>query len=438
MTGPQRNAGHRVRAVALRVTRAAQHRGAGLQAVLNRELTAHQTLSPQDKHLITELSYGYLRMKGRLDAVLSWNLSGNSRKLPPAYLNALGLAVYELLYLDRIPPYATLDVTVQRIKAVWGKGLAGLANALLRKILSKQADLQRMEYYQDRSADALEWLSSYYSCPAWLIRILLNSLGREQTETVLRQSLRPPMLGIRVNQTQPGAKALFERLQAEANPLIARFPALGFRRTPEHIHRDESKGLCSRQSLAAQTALSSLSPCEWVRPVWDACCGFGGKTCQLLETGLDPVWASDRSVTKVQACRREIRRLALPETVLLCADATHPPPLSLSPGTVLLDVPCSGLGVLNRRPDIKWKHSPSTILELRQLQADLLRSACDATKSRGQIVYLTCTLNKEENTETIRRILKEYPEKILLEHEYATPVDSLMGEYFYAAVLRKR
>ena len=438
MTGPPRKAGHRVRAVALTVTSAAQHRGASLQAVLNRELTALQTLSPQDKHLITELSYGYLRMKGRIDAVISWNLSGNKRKLPPPYLNALGLAVYELLFLDRIPPYATLDVTVQRIKAVWGKGLAGLANALLRKILSKQADLQQMEYYQDRSADRLGWLSSYYSCPPWLIQILLNSLGQEKTEIVLRQSLRAPLLGIRVNQTQPGAKALFDRLQTEADPLIAQFPGLGFHKTPDHIHCYETKGLCSRQSLAAQTALSSLHPSEWARPVWDACCGFGGKTCQLLETGLDPVWASDRSCTKVQACRREIRRLALPETSLLCTDASKPPPLNRSPATVLLDVPCSGFGVLNRRPDIKWKHSPSTILDLRHLQAEMLRSACDATKSRGQIVYLTCTLNSQENTETIQRILKEYPEKILLEHEYATPVDSLMGEYFYAAVLRKR
>ena len=438
MTGLAQKAGHRVRAVALKVTLAAQHKGTGLQAVLNRELTAHQNLSPQDKHLITELSYGYLRLKGRIATILSGHLTGKSSKLPPQYLNALGLAVYELLFLDRIPPYATLDVTVQRIKTVWGKQLAGLANALLRKILSQKADLARIEYYQERSADRTGFLSCFYSCPPWLVHILFNSLGQEKTEIVLRQSLRPPLVGIRVNRTHPDAVEFFHRLQAQADPLVARFPGLCFRKSPEHIDRYESTGLCSRQSLAAQTALRSLHPLEWPRPVWDACCGFGGKTGQLLETGLHPVWAGDRSFKKVRSCRQEIQRLALPEPLLLCADATHRAPLRRSPGTVLLDVPCSGLGVLNRRPDIKWKQSPAAVLDLRHRQAKMLRSACEAITTGGLIVYLTCTVNSLENRETIRSFLKQCPEKFDLEQEYTTPFDTDLGEYFYAAVMRKR
>ncbi len=437
MTAPPKKKGHKARDAALQVAFAAQHKGLSLQAALNQELS-RQELSPRDRPLITELSYGYLRLKGRIAYILSRYCPGASSKLPPRYLEALGLAVYELLFLDTIPHYATLDVTVQRIKKYWGKQLAGLANALLRRILAQKAELGQFEFYQESPVDLEIFLSRYYSCPQWLVQIFLDSLGPEKAETVLKQSLHSPPVGVRINRTHSKAHDLFRRLRFHDEPLTASFPVLSFRKSPEHIAWYERRGLCSRQSPAAQEALSSLQPLEWPRPVWDACCGFGGKTCQLLESGLSPIWAGDRSPGKVQSCRREIQRLALPEVPLLCADATHKAPFSRPPGTVLLDAPCSGLGVLSRRPDIKWKQSPAAVRDLMRIQAELLRSACETINSGGQIVYLTCTLNNDENRGLIASFSERYHKKIDLVQEYETPFETAIGEYFYAAVLRKK
>jgi 16S rRNA (cytosine967-C5)-methyltransferase len=196
----------------------------------------------------------------------------------------------------------------------------------------------------------------------------------------------------------------------------------------------QALGALSRGSFAARRALLALEPASWAArwpgPVWDACSGRGGKARVLRELGLD-VRASDPHRGRIRALRAELP--TVPATV---ADALEGPPEELfadqAPAVVLLDAPCSGLGVLSRRPDIKWHRAPGDVADLAALQGRLLDAA--ARPETRAIAYITCTLAPRENEEAVRRFLEahaDFSEAV----RFATPPTSPLGEYFFASLL---
>ncbi|MCF8104271.1 MAG: hypothetical protein K9K64_02200 [Desulfohalobiaceae bacterium] len=409
-----------------------------LQAGLNQEISRTRGLADREKRLATELVYGYARFKGRIDWIASCFLKKGTKRLPVHFLTILGQGIYELLFLDRVPDYAAVDFYVRQAGERWGGNLSGLANAVLRRVVRERSALKDKEFYRVDRPDLETFYSRYYSCPGWMIRILIRSLGPEAVETVLKQSIRPPLVGVRINRQAPGCHELAERLARLPEAALSRPPGLAFWKTPAAVYSLEEKGRLSRQSLASQQALACLAPQSWPQPVWDCCAGHGGKTGQLLEIGLKPVWASDRVSWKAALCRQELSRLSFSNVPVFSADAARAHPLKQRPGTILLDAPCSGLGVLNRRPDIKWKLNQEAIPRLLEIQSQMLSLACDTIQRQGLVVYLTCTLNRDENQEQIAKTLDGSVDRISLEKEYSTPIDSPLGEYFYAAVLRKK
>ena len=183
-----------------------------------------------------------------------------------------------------------------------------------------------------------------------------------------------------------------------------------------------------RQSFAARQAVEALHAESWPQPVWDACCGRGGKTRLLLEKGLS-VFASDPHLGRLSALRQE-----LPGVEAFEANAaTAIPPRK--PGTILLDLPCSGLGVLSRRPDTKWKRRPADLADLTRLQAEILENALEQVMPGGLIAVITCTLNPDENQGLLRRFIKDHP-GVTIQTEWTTPSDSPLNEFFYAACLK--
>lgn len=423
------------RSVALRVALKTQQ-ALDLQVGLNREIDA-SGLQGREKNLATELAYGYARYKGRIDWIIASFLTKTNAKLPDRFLPTLGHGVYELLFLDRVPDYAAVDCYVQRIRKSWGKPLAGLANAVLRRVGREKKTLASKAYYWAQAPDHETFFSRYYSCPEWLVRILVQSQGLSEAESILKRSLHPPLIGVRVNQRLEGYQELYQRLAADKGAVLQHPPGIGFFKTPDGIADLERRGLLSRQSLAAQTMLAGLDPSSWPQPVWDACAGHGGKSGQLLEMGLQVI-ASDRVPHKARLCRQELHRLFFPESRVFAADAAQAYPLQKNPGTILLDVPCSGLGVLSRRPDIKWKRTPEDIARLLVLQRQLVRLACESIGSQGRVVYLTCSLNRAENQDQIINVVKRFSDSIRLVQEYSSPSENALGEYFYAAILRKK
>jgi 16S rRNA (cytosine967-C5)-methyltransferase len=374
--------------------------GQDLQAVLDQCLG--KLSDPRDKALTTELAYGYLRFKGRLDHLVRAHLDKPDRT-PPGLVRIVGLAAHELVHLH-VPPHATLSWAVDAVKARFGQAQAGVANAVLRRIQALGLDAANPDFYQSSSTSRMQFLAAWHSCPQWLVRLWLHDYDQRTALWLLGAQLRQPLTGVRVNALRPGARDLFENLSQRAAPLFSQYPWLGFdpAETPglaAELVPVEREGRLTRQSPAVGDILSRLSHQEWPEPIWDACAGRGGKTAALLELGHTRVFSSDVNRRRLRGLASEAHRLSLPTPLAFLADASTGP-LSASkggPGTILIDAPCSGLGVLARRPDAKWKRAPGDIANLASIQGRIIQACARLLPEGGRLVYLTCTMTREEN-----------------------------------------
>lgn len=379
--------------------------GQDLQAALNSQLP--KVSDPRDKALATELCYGYARLKGRMEHLARLHLQ-KPAKTHPFVLRVLGLAAYELVELSGIPAHATLSWAVEAVKERLGQTQAGVANAVLRRIQELGARGRERALYEAGCKDRLQALAAWHSCPEWIVGMWLDEYGPARAEAMLTAQSAPPLTGVRVNRAAGGARELFEALSGRFAPVWQGSPWIGFdpAAAPSlgDIEALEREGRLTRQSPAVGDILTRLGAEGWARPVWDACAGRGGKTTALLEmddgaetpaTG-HGVWASDVNMRRLRGLRVETARLGLPLPALFLAAGAHPP-LKSPPATILLDAPCSGLGVLSRRPDAKWKRTPHDVANLTAIQAGLIRSCADVLPTGGRLVYMTCTMTLAEN-----------------------------------------
>ncbi|MBA4356531.1 MAG: hypothetical protein C0405_02270 [Desulfovibrio sp.] len=441
------------RAVALDCLSACLLEGRDIQAALDTALMA-DPLSDRDAGLVTELVYGYCRLKGRTNALLARFLDPK-RKLPDEAALALGLAAYEIIHLDRVPAYASVNWAVDWAKAYTRAHLSGLFNAVLRRVSDMAEAARTIAPYREGARDEAQVLSRFYSCPEWIVRLWLKEYPREDVARFLRAQARPPAVGLAVDPRAlaeaeggavDGAASLVDRLAG--HPLCVGRSGLGLAfqsgtslsalavdlsLTPQEL------SALYRQGFAAREALAALAPAQWQTPVWDACCGRGGKTRLLLEVGLGPVLASDTHQGRLKALTRELDSfVADGRLVVFRARADEPAELpgGVRPASILLDAPCTGLGTLSRRPDIKWKRTPEDAANLARTQAALLRQAFAACAPGGTVFYLTCTMNPDENQGQVSRFLESEP-AARLAGTWATGPDVPTGEFFYSATLSK-
>ncbi len=412
------------RAAALRGLAACLLHGQAAQAALDQAL-AQGRCDPRDAGLATELFYGALRLKGRVEAVLARFLD-RPDKIPPRLSLALLLAGYEILCLDRVPGYASVNWAVEYAKSEGQGRLAGLANAVLRRVAEASKAAQDPAWFEQGDGEAAR-LGRFFSCPRWIVELWLRAYGPRRAGAYLAAQAAPPALGLFV---PPGAGDGDRMRELVAAPgLLAREGrALAFASGAEP-EQARAAGIL-RQSFAAHQALAALAPESWPEPVWDACCGRGNKTRMLAALG-KRVFASDVHHGRLKALRRE-----LPGVPAFRARADAPPPLAHGPGSILLDLPCSGLGVLARRPDIKWKRKPEDLAGLVRLQEAILDNAWSALSPGGLMAVTTCTLNPDENEGLVERFLARTAEAVL-EKSFATPPGSGLGEFFFAVSLRR-
>lgn len=434
--GTANRSAHDPRTAALRVIDGALTGKEPSQALLDKALRESQ-LVPTDKGLCTELVYGYLRMSLRLNWDLG-RLLKNPDKLPSEMRLVLGLAAYELAYL-RIPAHATVNWAVTRVRNRFGQGLAGVANATLRafaKLAKKYADESRY----DSITDEFERLAVIHAVPAWIVKLWVTSYGSGAALELLKASSGRAVPAVRVNAGRDDAATVRQTLLTEGKGVAVASYGVAFPEGAPYVAKTfERKGRVSFQSAAVQEILEELGVPSWQGPVWDACAGRGGKTAALIERGLDVTAATDLSPGRIAGFSQEMERLSLPLPTVLEADAAMPPdqpPFSNKFATILADVPCSGLGTLTRRPEIRFRRSEMDIAELVQIQNSILDSAASHLLPGGRIVYLTCTLNPTENEERVKDFLTRHSE-FSLEKEWATPPVSPWREFFYGAVLRR-
>lgn len=402
----------------------------------------HAGISRQDAALATELVYGYLRSEIRISWLLRRFLKA-PEKLPPEALLALGVAAHEIVHLDRIPDYAAVDWAVTHIRQRFGEGLGKLANAVLRNVARLGGDARHEDLYRAELPEPTAFLSVYHAAPRWLVDLWYDAYGMDRAAALLAASAQAPAPAVRVNAARPGWQALRDRLTADhggapCGHAGVAFPVGGF---PAEVAALEREGLLSRQGAASQEVLDALRPETWEGPAWDACCGRGGKALALLERGVDVRLCSDPNAGRLRGLRTDAARLGLAVPAVARASAMHPPFAADACRTILIDAPCSGLGTLSRRPDIKLRRAPADLGALAALQARILDAAAIALPSGGRIAYITCTLNPQENEAQVERLLAARGDTgaplFTVEAQHVTPADAPAREFFFGVLLRK-
>jgi len=387
---------------------------------------------PTDKRLCTEITYGVLRWYLRLKE-FSEHFLPKPDKLPEEMRLALIAALYEMAFL-RVPHHGPVAWTVKHVGNRFGKGLGGVANGALR---SMQRGLK--DFHNPALSPATR-----YAMPEWLINLWMESYGETATFALLEASQSVPPSGLRLNRASPGWEKLRGSLLLEntesARPVgssaLAFYDSLPWR-AKELIN----EGRASRQSAASYEALESCNPTLWHQPLWDCCAGRGGKTLALLEQGIPVALASDPSAHRLADLAKEYARLGLtnPPCPPMEAVAAENAALILPDafGTILVDAPCSGLGTLARRPEIRLRRTPEDLDTLAATQRRILEAAWPRLRSGGCLIYLTCTLNPAENEGQIAAFGARHPDAVQ-DSEFHTPFDSPLREFFYATVLKKR
>ena len=396
--------------------------GQDIQAALDAALSSGP-IDPRDVALATEISYGYLRLKGRIEYILSRFLQ-DPGKLTPKMRLAMGVAAYEILFLDRIPVYASVNWAVEFSKSKPGSRLVGLFNAVLRRVSELGETAHDPDFFR-KDASLPEFLSRWYSCPQWLVDMWWREYGEKAALQYLEAQIKPPALGFNLF-GHPEADDIFSEVAGW--PEVLDIEGLSFALPAGTRFEEEPEPPMHRQSFAARQAVEVLNPETWLEPVWDACAGRGGKTRILLEKGID-VFASDPHEGRISSLKQELP--GVKAFVANAAIATAP----RKPGSILLDLPCSGLGVLSRRPDTKWKRKTADLADLTLLQAEILQNTVDQVAPGGTLAVITCTLNPDENQGLIERFVRENP-KVVVHAEWTTPSSSPLNEFFYAVRMK--
>jgi len=372
-----------------------------------------ERLSVRDRAFATELVYGTLRWRGRLDFALRACCDRPLEQLEPAVLTLLRLGAYQLLFLHSVPARAAVDESVRCAQAMGWDRASGLVNAVLRRLARGANELA----FPALEIDPLAHLVHALSLPEWIARRWLDALGPSEAAALARAANETPPLTARANPLATTREALLRELAprwpdaklAEHAPLAL---SLGHGVDPgsDPAFRE---GRFTIQDEASQLVALLLDPQPGER-VLDLCAAPGAKATAIAEcvgaSGL--VLACDRNQRRLELVGRAVRRLALSNVQLVHADGTQP--LGELPGRpfarALVDAPCSGLGTLRRNPDARWRVRAEDPIALARTQQLLIENAAHELMPGGVLVYSTCTLLPEENEAVVAAFLAQHPE----------------------------
>ena len=347
-------------------------------------------LDARDAALASDITFGTLRRRGELDALIGQYAKRAVEKLDPAVRTALEIALYQLRFLDRVPDHAAVNDSVELVRRAGKTSAASFVNAVLRRAIREPAQVP-----------------GTLSTPRWLLERWIAQFGKDEAIAIARASLRPPERFIRVGSAPPPEGALATdvpgcyRLDV-GDPGPFRFQDIGSQ---------------------AVVPLLDLAPGQ---TFLDLCASPGNKTAQALEIVVTAI-ACDLHLSRAKF----LSALGIPVVTL---DASKPLPFAMKFDRILVDAPCSGTGTLARNPEIKWRLSPADIPDLHRRQVAILRNALDHLAPGGLLVYSTCSLEREENQDVVQDVV---------EASGATAITTMQrlpgrepGDGFFAAVLR--
>jgi 16S rRNA (cytosine967-C5)-methyltransferase len=407
MPSPPNAAVAPARRCAYTVVRRVFERGAYADQALQAEA---KELEPRDRALAMRLAYGAVQRKGTVDHLIEQLAARPPARLDPPVLAALRLGLYELLYLGGSPDYAVVADAVELSKAQ-GRGGHGLVNAVLRRAAREGAGVL-LGALSDETPEAA---AIKHSHPEWLARMWWRTLGAEQARALMAYDNEPGELALRANTLVTDALTLAQELPVRTHGDV-QIPEALVLEEPFDAHGSAlwQRGAFLAQSRAAMLVSRTLAPAPDER-VLDLCAAPGGKTTHLaaLMEGRGELVAVERSPRRAGALVRTVQRLRASNVRVEVGDAAKWP-VSERKGEpavfdrVLVDPPCSGLGTLQARADLRWHVSPATIAEMAGEQARILAAGASALRPGGLLVYSTCTISPTENERLIDAFLDSH------------------------------
>ena len=392
------------REAAFKILTAAERDKTPLNEVIRTELKALDKAAPQERALIRRLATGVYLKRMTLDHCIDLYSKTPVSKMQPVLKRALRLGAYQILFLDRVPDHAAVNESVRLIKRHGLSRLSGLVNAVLRKIASEKDSID----FADTSIR--------YSVPKWIVSLFTEQYGEEVCEDILKSFDKEPPLCVRID----------ERLdESEREALIKDWEAAGIEAVQNSVlpyaYALYGAGDVTRLKGFSEGHIyvqdpSSMMVAEYAGAkegdtIADVCASPGGKILHLYGKlkGNGTFFARDVSSSKCERLRENAARMradiVIEERSALLPDADMEGKVDV----LICDVPCSGLGVLSRKADLRYRVRPEDLEELKKLQFDIVKASAPMVKEGGRLVYSTCTLNKGENEEQALRIEKELP-----------------------------
>ncbi len=397
------------RRIALDVLVEVEGKSLPLDLLIERKFERHQGLKVVDYAFITEVVYGTLRWRGRIDWIIGLISRVRPERMERFILNLLRLGSYQILFMDRVPVSAAVNESVEMAKALGREGATGFINAVLRKISDRRLDM-KIPQGKDPSS-----ISVRHSHPLWLVERWSQELGIDETIELCKANNRIPPLSLRTNTMKTSRAKLLAEMRREVPQAIpSPFSPEGVLIDPpvplSRIPRFR-EGWFQVQDESSQLVGHIMDPKPGER-VLDACAAPGGKTTHLAQLmgNRGRIYAADISTRRLPLLKENCHRLGIGIVTVLRNDLTKPVVFGGEGGfdRILVDPPCSGLGTLWRNPDIKWKRKEEELSTFREIQRAILHQLAPSVRRGGSLVYGTCTLTREENEEVVAEFIAEH------------------------------
>lgn len=397
----------RAREVALKTLYKINNEGAYSNIALDEEISKNeQKLNVKDIGLISEIVYGVITWKLTIDEIIKKYSKIKLKKISPWIIDILRLSIYQIVFLDKIPKSAAVNEGVNLAKRYGHRSSSGFVNAILRKV--EKQDYEDLKNIKDDK----ERLSKQYSMPLWIIEKLADEgLGFEKIEEICNSSNIRPKVSIRVNTLKTNKEELKQIFKNEniktTEGILNDFLVLDKAKNIEKLDSFKNGLFTVQDEVAGLTALI-LNPKKGEK-ILDACSSPGGKTtyiAQLVENE-GKIIAFDIHEHRTKLVEQNAKRLGINIIETKVQDASKFDEKYVNKfDKILLDVPCLGIGVLRRKPDIKWQKQKDDVEQIIKIQYAILENCSKYLKPNGELVYSTCSILKEENENLIEKFLK--------------------------------
>lgn len=364
-------------------------------------------ISPKEKKFIYNLSSGVIRHLSLIDWKIGLLFKGNYKKSLNKFKIIIRLAIYEIDYLDFIPSFATVNEYVNLAKSKLDMRNSSVVNGILRTYLREKGKYNPEKKFKYKETQ----ISVKYSFPEWIIKKWIKWFGEEETEKLCQSFNERPEFDLRINTTKIAIEEFIKVLESNQVNFTKSeyFPAIIKITDVQKINQLKlfEKGLCSIQDESAYL-ITELMNIQKGDTILDACVAPGGKFTALMEKDIEDVTLIGNDIYKdrLAVVRQNCRRLGFEKFLVLQSDSILPP-FSQKFDKIIIDAPCSGLGTIQKNPDIKWRRTQSEIENFQKLQSELLSSVSKLVKQDGIIIYSTCTINREENEDVVERFLEK-------------------------------